>query len=97
MKLLEKTRVGSKVKKKYDKPQTPCQRVMASPRISKDIIKWLTHEHDKLNPAELKRSITRLQNKLIRYASSKGKTKPGAKKNNTFRIDSFVMQRFTFE
>jgi len=75
--LLGKTRVGSKVKKKYDKPQTPCQRVMASPHISKDTIKWLTHEHDKLNPAELKRSITRLQNKLIRYASSKGKTKPG--------------------
>lgn len=76
MKLLEKTRVGSKVKKKYDKPQTPCQRVMASPNIPKDIKKWLSREHDKLNPAELKRNITRLQNKLIRYASSKQKRKP---------------------
>jgi len=78
MKLLEKTRVGSKVKKKYDKPQTPYQRVMASPYISKEIKKWLSREHDKLNPAELKRNITRLQNKLIRYASSKGKRKPAS-------------------
>ena len=31
-----------------------------------------------LNPAELKRSIARLQNKLIRYASSKGKRKPAS-------------------
>jgi hypothetical protein len=76
MKLLEKTRVGSKVKKKYDKPQTPCQRVTASPQIPKEVIKWLSREHAKLNPAELKRNITRLQNKLIRYASSKQKGKP---------------------
>lgn len=78
MKLLEKTRVGSKVKKKYDKPQTPCQRVMTSPHIPKEVIKWLSREHAKLNPAELKRNITRLQNKLIRYASSKQKRKPGS-------------------
>jgi hypothetical protein len=76
MKLLEKTKVGSKVKKKYDKPQTPSQRVIASPHIPKEVIKWLSHEHDKLNPAELKRNITRLQNRLIRYVSSKGKRKP---------------------
>jgi hypothetical protein len=75
MKLLEKIKVGSKVKKKYDKPQTPCQRVIASPHIPKEVIKWLSREHDKLNPAELKRNITRLQNKLIRIASSKQKRK----------------------
>ena len=34
MKLLEKTRVNSKYKKKYDAPQTPFRRVMASEHVS---------------------------------------------------------------
>jgi hypothetical protein len=33
MKLVEKQRVGSKVRKKYDTPQTPFQRVLASPDV----------------------------------------------------------------
>jgi len=78
MKLLEKTRVGSKVKKKYDKPQTPYQRVLASPYVSKDTKKWLRQEHEKLNPAELNRKITHLQQKLIRIASAKERRKPGS-------------------
>jgi hypothetical protein len=73
MKLLEKTRVGSKVKKRYDKPQTPYQRVLGYPHISKETKKWLRKEFAKLNPAELKRQITRLQNKLLKVASSKRK------------------------
>ncbi len=73
MKLLEKTRIGSKVKKKYDKPQTPYQRVLASPDISKETKKWLRKEYAKLNPAELKRQISKLQNKLIKLASAKTK------------------------
>jgi hypothetical protein len=71
MKLLEKTRVGSKVKKRYDKPQTPYQRVVASPCVSKAAKKHLTQEHDQLNPADLKRKITHLQTKLIRIAAAK--------------------------
>lgn len=73
MKLLEKTRSGSKVRKKYDKPQTPYQRVLSSPSIPDDIKKWLKHEHGKLNPAELKRNIEHLQNKLTHIAAAKRK------------------------
>jgi len=73
MKLLERTRAGSKVKKKHDKPQTPYQRVIASSYIPEDITKWLRREHEKLNPAELKRNIAKLQNLLIRIASAKEK------------------------
>jgi hypothetical protein len=73
MKLLEKTRIGSKVKKKYDKPQTPYQRVLTSPDISKETKKWLRKEYAKLNPAELKRQISKLQNKLIKLSSAKAK------------------------
>lgn len=71
MKLLEKTRTGSRVTKKYDKPQTPYQRVLQSPHVpdkNKDEMKRL---YAKLNPAELKRQITKLQNRLIDNAAKK--------------------------
>lgn len=36
MKLKEKTRVGSKVKKTYDDPQTPWARVLSNPDVSEE-------------------------------------------------------------
>ncbi len=71
MKLKEKTRIGSKVKKKHDTAKTPYQRVLESPYISEESKDKLRAQYVKLNPAELKRQITRLQNKLLRLASLK--------------------------
>jgi hypothetical protein len=64
MKLEEKIRVGSKVKKKYDQPKTPYQRVLESPQVEKENKEKLNQEYAKLNPAELRRQITTLQIKL---------------------------------
>jgi hypothetical protein len=75
MKLLEKARIGSKVTKKYDKPKTPYQRVLESPDVDKEKKKELRHEYAKLNPAELKRQITRIQNKLKNLAVRRGQMK----------------------
>lgn len=71
MKLIEKTRIGSKVIKKYDIPKTPYKRVLKSQHISDDAKKDLKRQYKKLNPASLKRKITRLQQKLLRMASLK--------------------------
>ena len=71
MKLLQKTRKGSTVKKTYDKARTPYQRVLESPDVSahdKDRLKEL---YATLNPAALKRQIIKLQNKLLAAASGK--------------------------
>jgi|GEM_PF-3333268 len=46
---------------------------VASPDISKKTKKWLRKEYAKLNPAELKRQISKLQNKLIKLSSAKAK------------------------
>jgi hypothetical protein len=73
MKLLEKTRIGSKVKKKYDEAQTPYQRVLASPDLPKENKKQLRSQYRKLNPAELKRKIETLQQRLIQVASDRHK------------------------
>lgn len=64
MKLVEKTRNGSKVKKKYDKAKTPYRRIMECPEISQEIKKQLTEQYKSLNPVELKKQIVKLQNKL---------------------------------
>jgi len=71
MKLLEKTRIGSKVFKKYDKPKTPYQRVLDSPQVSKEDKEKLKKIYSSLNPAALKRKITRLQQKLFQIAKRK--------------------------
>ena len=64
MKLIEKTRIGSKVIKKYDKPLTPYRRVLACPDASEEDKQALKKLYVKLNPAQLKRQIKRLQQKL---------------------------------
>jgi len=65
-KLILKTRTGSKVSKKYDKALTPFRRVLAHKDISEKIKKEIMAEYDWLNPADLKRKISRLQDKLLK-------------------------------
>lgn len=50
-KLTSKTRIGAKVIKRYDTAQTPYQRVMASPHVTKKIKTDLTRQYRSLNPA----------------------------------------------
>jgi len=71
MKLIEKTRIGSKTTKKYDKAQTPYRRVLACPDVSAGDKQALKNLYAKLNPAHLKRQITKLQDKLVRLNAMK--------------------------
>jgi hypothetical protein len=71
MKLIDKTRAGSKVTKRYDKAQTPYRRVLASPDVSTQDKQRLKTQYAKLNPASLKRQITRLQQRLLRLNAVK--------------------------
>ena len=65
-KLVEKKRIGSRIKKRYDVAQTPYRRVLASSLISEEVKMQLQRQYAMLNPAELKRQITSLQNGLLR-------------------------------
>ena len=71
MKLMEKKRIGSKVTKKYDKAKTPYRRVLASVDVSAKDKQALQKIYAKLNPAQLKRTITRLQQKLYKLNAQK--------------------------
>lgn len=74
MKLIEKTRIGSKVKKKYDLPKTPCQRLIECECIDNDIKEKLKTKFDKYNPAELQRRLLHLRGKLEKLSRKKMKS-----------------------
>jgi len=57
MKLVSKERIGGKVKRKYDIPQTPYQRLLKSGRLSEENQAKLRSVYQSLNPAQLKRII----------------------------------------
>ena len=76
MKLIKKERIGSKIKKEYDNPKTPYQRVMESSEVSQKTKKELKKIYLGLNPAELKRKIDQKLNKLYEvYQRSKNEGK----------------------
>jgi len=71
MKLTEKTRIGSRVKKTYDQAKTPYHRVMTSPWIARQTKRELRTIYAPLNPAALIRDISRLQEQLGGLVASK--------------------------
>jgi len=71
VKLMSKTRKGSRVTKKYDEAKTPFRRVSGCIDIDDKIKEKLEQNYDILNPADLKRKISRLQDKLLKLNSLK--------------------------
>ena len=87
MKLKSKERIGSRVKKRYDIPKTPYQRVLESTEVPEQYKENFKQTYSGLNPAELHRDITKLQNKLIKITlTKKEKEKLSAKKQPSTRI-----------
>jgi len=79
-KLIKKERIGSKVKKRYDEAKTPYRRVLASSYIEEEIKMKLKSKYAMLNPAELKRRITKLQNRLLKLNTLKQKVREDLEK-----------------
>jgi len=75
MKLTRKIRTGSKVKKVYDQPKTPYQRLMDCPDITQAAKDKLKREYETINPAVLKRTLTRLVDQLFELNVTKNKSR----------------------
>ena len=71
MKLKSKERFGSRVKKTYEAPQTPYQRVLASVSVSPTDKQKLKRQYKELNPAALKRELDQLRKQLFALAARK--------------------------
>jgi hypothetical protein len=66
VKLIDKTRVGSRVRKVYDKPVIPYQRFLASPDLSDAVKAELTRRYERCcNPALLQQEVHRAVDALM--------------------------------
>ena len=70
-KLISKTRDGSKVTKRYDKPATPYRRVLARDDVGQEAKDALTEQFETLDPADLRRRIGKLQDELYKLNARK--------------------------
>jgi hypothetical protein len=71
MKLKAKVRVGGKIHRKYDVPQTPYQRLLESGQLRARAEKELRRTYESLNVAELRRKIERLRDRLFALGEAK--------------------------
>jgi transposase InsO family protein len=69
VKLQEKRRNGGKVRRIYDEPKTPFERVLKHPGVPKTVEEDLRRKYQELNPADLRRKILRLEEKLFNLAT----------------------------
>lgn len=77
IRLKSKMRVEGKIKREYDRPQTPYQRLMESRHVNRKAKQQLQTIYEGLNPAALARRLTELRVQL--EALSPGKSEGDAK------------------
>ena len=68
-KLIEKTRDGARVRRRYDRPHTPCQRVLACEQVPEAVKQRLREQFAAIDPIALNDQIVHLQRRLLRLAA----------------------------
>ncbi len=86
-KLREKTRDGSKIKKSYFKPATPCDRLLEHHSVDGKIKEALQSERAQLDPVELLHSIRESQSALAALCTHELPSKPERQS-----LDAFLAQ-----
>jgi len=69
-KLIEKTRVGSKIRRRHDTPKTPLQRLLESGHGDPSRVAYYQNLQESLNPFELRDTIQRKIRDIITAASA---------------------------
>ena len=67
-KLIDKSREGATVRKRYDAPATPCQRLLADPRTPELERSKLKALEERLDPVSLLHDIREHQRRLVEIA-----------------------------
>lgn len=81
-KLIEKIRVGAKIKKRFDKPQSPYERLMASTHVSQSSKEKLRAQFESLNPFSLKRTLDEKLRFLNARLNSSSTSSDGSQNGN---------------
>jgi len=71
MKLVYKERIGGHIRRKYDTPRTPYQRLLESKELKAQDKQKLRELYESLNPAELKREIEAKVEELMKAYEQK--------------------------
>jgi hypothetical protein len=71
VKLIDKIRVGSKVRKVYDQPRSPCQRLLASPDLADGAKAELTRRYESYNPVLLQQEVHQAVQALMELSQRK--------------------------
>ena len=69
VKLLKKVRVGSKVRRVYERPRTPFERVQAWPQADREQVARLEELRRRLDPFQLAATIERKLDRIYRLAN----------------------------
>ena len=82
MKLIEKIREGGKIRRKYDEPRSPYQRVMESESTRAGAKKKLKQQYEAMNVAQLHRQVEALRNRLFDLIEGKPQQEPSKPKRH---------------
>jgi hypothetical protein len=69
VKLIKKDRIGSRIVRRHDKPQTPAQRLLASPDVTQQTKKWIRRTLKENNPFDLRDAIDAKRNAILKLAT----------------------------
>lgn len=69
VKLIRKVRIGSKLRRRYDTPKTPFERLQACRAVRPDVMGQLKSLRDRLDPFELSRSVNKQLDLIYAYAN----------------------------
>ncbi len=69
VKLLRKDRVGARVRRRYDRPRTPLERVLACPEVRPEVAAQLLRQRDSRDPFSLARIIEQKLERIYALAN----------------------------
>jgi hypothetical protein len=76
VKLLRKERVGARVRRRYDAPRTPLDRVLACSELRPEVAAQLQRLRDRLDPFALARTIEQQLERIYALATTRPSTPP---------------------
>jgi hypothetical protein len=95
VKLLGKERVGSRVRRRYDTPRTPLERVLACPEINARVAEDLRRQRDRLDPFALARAIDQQLEQIYALANSRHSPPPSTTAPAPVRVTPRVRPRLS--
>jgi hypothetical protein len=93
VKLLRKERVGARVRRRYDAPRTPLDRVLACPELRPEVAAQLQRQRDHLDPFALARTIEQQLERIYALATMR----PSAPSTTAAPVPRRVHKRFSIK